>query len=256
MQDISKYTPDQVLKADVIFASHSGGADSMAMLSMLRRMGLLHKVVIVHSDLGEMEWEAMHPWIEKNSFGLPCHVVKSEMDFFEVARKYKRIPSGMTQFCTDFLKTQPIAAFIHQYMYDNNLKTAINATGMRAQESKRRAKKDPLCKSEMTQPRKHPEHYITDWLPIFHYSFDEVREEIKLAGQVPHKIYSMGFSRLSCAVCVNGRIGEHQLAAKMRPELMAKMAKLERDLGRTLRMKQVKGKKYPKFLDEYIETLK
>jgi len=253
MQCLDRFIPEEIKNADVIFWSHSGGRDSQAGLSLIKRMGLLHKVVIVHSDLGEMEWEEMKPWIEQNSFSLPVHVVKAEMDFFEMVKKYMRIPSGRQQFCTDFLKITPIAAFIHDYMYKNNLKTAINATGMRAEESKRRAKKNPFQKSKMTQPRKHPEHLIHDWLPIFRYTHKEVGEEIKLAGQKEHRIYGEGFSRLSCVFCVNGRIGEHKKAALLRPKLARKIADMERSVGRAYRLKQIKGVKYPKFLDEYCE---
>lgn len=259
--DISRFTPQEVKDADVIFVSHSGGRDSQAMLALLKRYDLLHKAVIVHADLGEMEWEEMKPWIETISFGLPVHVVRAEMDFFQLVRKYMRLPSGRQQFCTDFLKTQPIKEFIHQYMYDRGLKTAINATGMRAQESPRRAKKNPFClskgkgTSEMHMVQKHSEHTIYDWMPIFHYLHEEVGEEIALAGQKEHRIYSEGFSRLSCVLCVNGRIGEHQEAARRRPELARKMAQLEREVGRTLRLKQKNKIKYPKYLDEYIEVL-
>lgn len=252
MNNLLKYSPKEVQDADVIYVSHSGGKDSQAMLAQLIRMGLKEKIVLVHADLGRMEWEEMKPWIEQNGFGLECNVVKSEMDFFQLARKYGRIPSGMTQFCTDFLKVQPIGAFIHAHMTANGYKTSINATGMRASESKRRAKKAPFQKSKLTQPRKFPNHLIHDWLPIFGYTDEEVFAEIELAGQKPHRIYSEGFSRLSCAVCVNGRIGEHKLVAKLRPELMAEMVELERELGKTLRMKQIKGVKYPKYLDEYV----
>ena len=73
---IERHYPEEVNKAEVIFWSHSGGRDSQAGLAVLKRMGLLHKVVIVHSDLGEMEWEEMRPWIEKNSFGILCNVVQ------------------------------------------------------------------------------------------------------------------------------------------------------------------------------------
>jgi 3'-phosphoadenosine 5'-phosphosulfate sulfotransferase (PAPS reductase)/FAD synthetase len=253
-----KYLPKEVLEAQKIFVSHSGGKDSHAMLAQLVRRGLKDKIVIVHADLGEMEWENMKPWIEKNSFGLPVHVVEGEMDFFELARKYKRLPSGMQQFCTDFLKTKPIKAFIHAYMTEHGITKAINATGMRADESKRRADKKSLVLSKgkgtsnMFMSKKYPTHLIHDWLPIFNYTSQEVFEEISLAGQKPHEIYSQGFSRLSCVFCVNGRISEHKQAAKMRPELAKKMAKLERDLGKTIRLKQIKKVKYPKYLDEYI----
>lgn len=242
---------NEIIKnSDVIFVSHSGGKDSQAMLASLVRQGYKDKIVLIHSDLKEMEWEEMKPWILKNSFGLPVHVVTAELDFFDLVRKYKRLPSGQQQFCTDFLKIKPIEKFIHEYMSKHNLKTAINATGMRAEESKRRANKKPFEISVMNKPRKFPEHIIYDWLPIFDYSERAVFAEIKNAGQEPHEVYSMGFSRLSCVFCVNGRIKEHEQASKLRPELFDKMAKLEREVNKTIRLKQVKGIKLPKFLDE------
>ena len=81
-------------EAEVIFVNHSGGKDSQAMLAKLIKEGFKDKLVLVHADLGEMEWEPMHDWITKNSFGLPVEVVKSELTFFELCRKYKRLPSG------------------------------------------------------------------------------------------------------------------------------------------------------------------
>jgi DNA sulfur modification protein DndC len=114
-------TPQVVQDADVIFVSHSGGKDSQAMLAQLVRRGLKDKIVLVHADLGDMEWEEMEPWIRKISFGLDVNVVRSELDFFGLARKYQRLPSGQQQFCTDFLKTKPIGVFIHDYMYFHNL---------------------------------------------------------------------------------------------------------------------------------------
>lgn len=251
---------NEIENADVIFVSHSGGKDSQAMLAKLIKMGLKDKLVVIHADLGEMEWEEMKPWIEKNSFGLPVHVVESEMDFFQMCRKYGRIPSGQNQFCTDFLKIKPINEFVHDYMYKHGYKTAINATGMRADESKRRKEKKPFTLSKgkgtsgMHMTRKHTEHTVYDWLPIFEYTTEEVFAEIAEAGQAPHEVYTKyGFSRLSCVFCVNGRINEHKVAAKLRPELGQKIADLEKELGKTYRRKQVKGVKLPKFMSEYLE---
>lgn len=254
--------PKEIQNAEVIFWSHSGGKDSQAGLAYLVRMGFKGKIVIVHSDLGDMEWESMHKWIKSISFGIEVHVVRAEEDFFELAHRTGRLPSGRQQYCTDVLKTQPICEFIHDYMYKHGLTRAINATGMRAEESKRRAMKKPFTLSKgdgtsgMHMPKKFPEHTVYDWMPIFGYTTEEVFEEIALAGQKPHAIYSQGFSRLSCVFCVNGRIEEHKKAAELRPELAAKFAKLERDIGKSLRLKQIKGVKYPKFLDEYATVKK
>lgn len=38
----------------------------------------------------------------------------------------------------------------------------------------------------------------------------------------------------------------------MRPALAKKMADLERELGKAIRLKQVDGVKSPKYLDEYV----
>lgn len=251
---MNPYLPKEVQDAEVIFWSHSGGKDSQAGLAAIINMGLKDKIVIIHSDLGEMEWESMHGWIEENSFGLPVHVISSTMTFFSMVEKYKRLPSGQQQFCTDFLKTTPIEYFIHWYMDYHGITKAINATGMRAEESKRRALKKPFQISEMNRTRKYPTHKIHDWLPIFGYTNEEVFEEISNADQKPHDVYSLGFSRLSCVFCVNGRIEEHKKAALLRPELAKKMVKLERDIGKTIRLKQIAGVKHPKYLDEYIEV--
>ena len=102
-------------------------------------------------------------------------------------------------------------------------------------------------------PKKYPGHTVHDWMPIFGYTAEEVYEEISLAGQEVHEVYGMGFSRLSCVLCVNGRIAEHKIAAELRPELVMKFAKLEKDLGKTIRLKQIKGVKYPKYLSEYVK---
>jgi 3'-phosphoadenosine 5'-phosphosulfate sulfotransferase (PAPS reductase)/FAD synthetase len=243
--------PKEVQDAQVIFISHSGGKDSQAMLARIVRLNLAAKIVVVHSDLGEMEWEPMHHFIEQNAFGLPVHVVRAQETFFDLCRRTKRFPSGRQQYCTDFLKIIPIAAFIHDYMTKNNITVAINATGMRAEESERRAKKEPFALSGMTQPRKYPGHTIYDWLPIFDYKVDDVWQEIKNAGQTPHPIYFKGFSRLSCVFCINGRKNEHQKAAEMRPELYAKMVELEKELGKSLRQSTVDGEKVHKYLGSY-----
>jgi 3'-phosphoadenosine 5'-phosphosulfate sulfotransferase (PAPS reductase)/FAD synthetase len=188
----------------------------------------------------------MHDFIEKNSFGYKVNVIKPEKSFFDLCRKYKRLPSGQARFCTSDLKTRPIGKFIKDYMAKKGYTKGINAIGIRAEESLARSKKSPYQISKLSTKKLS----IMEWYPIFNYRLPEVWAEIKLANQEPHKLYSQGFSRLSCVFCVFGRVEEHRLAAKMRPELFKKMAALERELGKTIRLKQVKGVKMNKYLDE------
>lgn len=229
--------------AEVIFVNHSGGKDSQAMLAKLVRMGLKDKLVIVHADLGEMEWEPMEEWIKEISFGIPVHVVKSELGFFELCRKYKRLPSGQARFCTSELKTRPCEQFIKDYCKEHGITKALSALGIRGEESPSRAKKGEYI---------HKTKLITVWNPILKYLIDEVKKEVSDAGQQLHWVYSKGYSRLSCIMCVFGRIDEHQQMANDRPDVFEKMVAIEKELGKTIRLKQKDQVKYPKFLEEYI----
>jgi 3'-phosphoadenosine 5'-phosphosulfate sulfotransferase (PAPS reductase)/FAD synthetase len=123
---------------------------------------------------------------------------------------------------------------------------------LRSEESPLRAKKEVLIRGKASNK----EIEIVEWLPIHHYKLKDVLEQIKNANQELHKVYSMGFSRLSCAFCVFGKKSEHELAANLKPDLFNKLASLERELGKTIRLKQVDGVKHPKFLDEYIKITK
>jgi 3'-phosphoadenosine 5'-phosphosulfate sulfotransferase (PAPS reductase)/FAD synthetase len=234
---------DKITQAEVIFVNHSGGKDSQAMLAKLVKMGLKDKLVIVHADLGEMEWEPMEDWITENSFGIPVHVVKSELSFFELCRKWKRLPSGQARFCTSELKTNPCERFMKKYCLQHGIIKAISALGIRAEESPSRAKKGEFI---------HKTRLLTIWNPILDYKLADVSLEICRAGQKMHWVYSKGYSRLSCVMCVFGRKAEHEKMALDRPELFEKMADLEIELGKTIRMKQRNKIKYPKFLREYI----
>jgi 3'-phosphoadenosine 5'-phosphosulfate sulfotransferase (PAPS reductase)/FAD synthetase len=245
---LTQAIPQEVLNAQAIFVSHSGGKDSQAMLAYLIRLGLKDKLVIVHSDLGDMEWEPMGDWIKSISFGCPVNVIEPPTNFWALCRKYKRLPGGnRNRFCTSELKTRPINNFIKEYCRNNGLNNVISAIGLRSQESKVRAEKEVFtrCKASNKKIR------ITEWLPIKDFLLENVWEEIAQASQVPHKVYSQGFSRLSCVFCVFGRIGEHKLAAQLKPELAQKFAQLEHDLGKAIRLKQIKKVKYPKYLTEY-----
>lgn len=240
--------PKEVMQAEKIFVNHSGGKDSQAMLAWLVKAGLKEKCVIVHADLGEMEWEPMHDWIQENSFGIPVVVIQPDLDFFELCRKYKRLPSGLARFCTSELKTNPINRWIKNYCAENGLTNVVSALGLRAEESPLRARKLPLVIGKASTKA----ITITEWLPILGHKLPQVWAEIMSVGQKPHKIYGMGFSRLSCVFCVFGRVEEHKEAATLRPELAKKMALLERELGKTIRLKQKNKVKMPKYMDTYL----
>lgn len=245
--------------AEVIFVNHSGGKDSQAMLIRLIKMGYKSKIVIVHADLGIMEWEPMENWIKENSFGLPVHVVVGELDFFELCRKYKRIPGGVSRFCTNELKTKPCTDFMKEYCYRRGFTKAITALGIRWEESPNRAEniefserlKGGLCKTVIDGEEIRFKLNLTIWNPILEMVKDEVFASILEAGQDSHWVYAKGYSRLSCVFCPYAKINEHAQMKHDRPELFQKIAELEVELGKTIHVKQVKGEKVRKYITEY-----
>lgn len=236
---------------DLIVINHSGGKDSQAMLSHLWRKypEQRHKFIIVHADLGEMEWEPMHDFIQANAFGIKVNIIKPEMSFFDLCRKYKRLPSGQARFCTDQLKTMPINKWLKA---NHPNKRILNCLGIRAQESTARSLKPVVSKakgSTIATP-------ITNWFPIFEYKLQDVWDSIAVVGQKPHPVYAKGFSRLSCVFCVLGKINEHKQAALLKPELAQKMSDLEQELGKTVRLKTIDKVKVQKPMTEYLPGVK
>ena len=224
-----------------IFVSHSGGKDSQAMLAALVAAGHGPNIVIVHADLGDMEHEPMHDWIVQNSFGLPVHVVTPPRDFYQLARDYKRLPSGQARFCTSKLKTDPIRKWVTEYCRTHGITEAKIAIGLRREESATRAAKPEFSRVNAL---------ITDWHPILDLTEAQVFETIRAAGQAPHRVYSQGWSRLSCVMCVLGRKAEHLKARELYPEKFRKMAELEKELGKSIRLKQRNGIKLNSYLEE------
>ncbi len=243
--------PKEIKNADVLFVSHSGGKDSQALLAAMIRLGFKDKIVLIHSDLGYlMEWEPMEEWIKKNSFGLKLHIIHPPETFFDVVRRTEFMPSANYPICTDNLKLKPIEAFIHDYMERHKLKVGVNVTGIRGVESDRRAKKPVFGISDFYKVRDYSHQMIYDWNPIKHYLVEDVLAEIEAVGQKIHKVYSFGYSRLSCTFCVNSQVGEHTMSVRMKPETARAMAEVERDVNKTIRTQTIKGKKVRSYTDE------
>ena len=60
----------------IFFVSHSGGKDSQAMYSDIRKIVPHYQIVVVHADLGEVEWTGVQDHIKKNIHN-SLHVVRA-----------------------------------------------------------------------------------------------------------------------------------------------------------------------------------
>lgn len=168
-----------------VFAiSHSGGKDSQAMyLYLTQDLQIPHeKIIVVHADLGAVDWEGsiehINATIEHN-----LHVVRNpNKEFMSMVEKRGKFPSSQHRQCTSDLKRDPISTFIRRRSNETGCKLIIDCQGIRAEESPARARKDPfkLNKRECKAGR---EWWV--WYPIFDKSTEWVFNRIEEAGQKP-----------------------------------------------------------------------
>lgn len=227
----------------IFYCSHSGGKDSQAMYAYLRAIVPHDQVVVVHADLGRVEWEGTQGHIiatirhELNVVrafykdGRPKTLLNYVRHRFSVRPDAPSWPSAASRWCTSELKTGPIRKFIRTDMKARHKHLAVNCMGIRSEESKARAKKNPL---QLNKELSKAGREVWDWMPIFDLSTVDVFDVIKLAGQKPFWIYGAGNNRMSCVLCVLADENDIQNGAKHRPDLVSEYKALEIETGWTV----------------------
>jgi len=227
----------RLLDNDALFVlNDSGGKDSQAMRILLSRVVPASQLLVVHATLGEFEWPGAleHAQQGADRFDLPFVVARATKTFFEmVERRYESDktrpcwPSSSTRQCTSDLKRGPIEREIRGW----GVKQIVSCMGIRAAESPKRSKLDPL-KFSGRNSRAGREWW--DWLPIFDLSTDEVFRTIADAGEEPHYAYKLGNKRLSCLFCILASRGDLQNAARHHPDMYRQYVEREERYGYTM----------------------
>lgn len=226
----------QIDRGALFVVNHSAGKDSQAMLIYLRGIGIPNdQLLIIHADLGEVEWAGNQEHIQANSFGLPIVLAKAKRGLLQMVEERGMFPSPSNRQCTSDLKRGPIEREVRRYLKANPQfgGLVVNCMGMRAQESAARAKK-PVFRFNARNSKAGREWY--DWLPIHSLTEAQVFKVIQQAGQKPHWAYSKGMSRLSCVFCIMASQSDLTIAAQLNPELYRRYVELERSTGHTLSM--------------------
>ena len=241
---------------DLIVVSTSGGKDSQAMLSMLatraRELGILERLVAIHADLGAMEWpdtldyarrQAEHEGVRFERCTRIGREARRDSSVYTRGEKYGDLldyterrgawPSPANRWCTSEFKRGPIQRTITALAREHRTKhgaahpvRVLECTGLRAQESPARAKREPV-----TQGRQSKLIDITKWLPIQDWSLEEVWREIEESGQPVHPAYAAGMSRLSCVFCIMASKKDLRIAASLNPELLERYTATEEKTG-------------------------
>ena len=216
--------------------NHSAGKDSQAMTIVLKRIIPADQLLVIHADLGRVEWDGVQDHIRNTIGDLPLIVCRNEnKTLLQMVERRGMWPSPGQRQCTSDLKRGPIEREIRRHLKANPKLAGlvVNCMGIRAQESPARAKKQQLRFNARNSVAGR-EWY--DWLPIFDLSEAEVFETIAEASQQPHWAYGVGMSRLSCVFCIMANRQDLQTAARHNPELYREYVRLERRIGHTLSM--------------------
>ena len=220
----------------LFYISHSGGKDSQAMYLALARVVPAAQIVVVHADLGAVEWDGVQDHI-RATIHHPLQVVRAKKTFFDMVRHRAATrpdvpawPSSATRQCTSDLKRDPIHAFIRRDLAARGKTLAVNCTGLRAEESPGRAKKPALALNKRLSKAG---RQVFEYLPIHHLSTRQVFALIRLAGQAPHRAYA-GNTRLSCVFCIMASDSDLQHGARQHPDLAQAYLDLERETGWTM----------------------
>lgn len=239
---------DELVKAGAMFyVSHSAGKDSQAMYALLAQRVPHAQICVVHADLGKVEWTGVQEHI-RATICHPLHVVRANKTFFEMVRHRFRTrpdapswPSSATRQCTSDLKRAPIHKFIRADMKARGLTLALNCTGIRAEESPSRAKKEPLKlnttlslnERTLKSGKVIPGRTVYEYMPIHHLTEPEVFRVIADAQQRPFWAYKNN-RRLSCVFCIMGCENDLRHGAEQRPDLYREYLDLEDETGWTM----------------------
>ncbi len=229
--------------------SHSAGKDSQAMLIAMREMGVPERqMVIVHADLGDVEWRGNMDHIRRYAGAIPILTAVAKTNFWEMVERRQMFPSPGQRQCTSDLKRGPINREVRRFLkahpeFNNRI---VMCMGMRKQESRSRSEMQPWSFSE--------QHSLNDktlksgklkrgrdwfeWLPIHDMTTDEVFAAISNADQEPHWAYGKGMSRLSCCFCIMANKSDLTISAQQNPELYRRYVQTEKRIGHTLSMSQ------------------
>jgi 3'-phosphoadenosine 5'-phosphosulfate sulfotransferase (PAPS reductase)/FAD synthetase len=244
----------------VLLVNSSGGKDSQtALAETVRRAKAAgvpsSKIVVVHADLGRVEWKGTRALAEKQAkhYGLRFIVVSRQKgDILDEAEHERKMwPGPQYRWCTSDHKRSQIdkvmTALTDELFRAGALTTRsgerrpiriLNILGLRADESPKRLHQPQLLKlGRACNGRKD----IDEWLPIKWWSADDVWRAIKASGVPYHRAYDLGMPRLSCCFCIFSGRDALLLAGKHNPELLDEYVRVEKKIGHSF---QMQGKKH------------
>lgn len=228
---------------DIILVNSSAGKDSQAMLDFVVKMaeaqGVKDRVVVVHADLGRVEWEGTRELAETQArhYGVRFEVVSRNEDLLTQIEKRGMWPSSTARYCTSDHKRDQIKKVMTKLTAElsslGRPVKILNCMGLRAEESPARAKKSAFVLNKASNGKR----IVWDWLPILDWTLAQVWNRINQSGVPHHRAYDLGMPRLSCVFCVFAPKSALMIAGKYNPQLLDAFVQVERKIGHTFTSK-------------------
>lgn len=234
---------------DLILIASSAGKDSQAMLDRVMELPgagqMIDRIIVVHNDLGKtdkglaVEWPGTAELAEKQAahYGVRFEIVRRELGgLFQQIRERGMWPSSTARYCTSDQKTAQamklVTRLVAEAAITDRPARVLYCVGLRAEESKSRAKKAPMAVDRAHSSRNRE---ITRAHPILRWTEAQVWARIEQSGVPYHEAYDLGMTRLSCSLCVLASKPDLVRAARLRPDLAAEYAALEAEIGHKFR---------------------
>lgn len=250
----------------------SGGIDSQACARWVLNRYPPEDVVLLNSDVGGHEHPITTEFIERYSREVHPVVVVTplvkdlgnrgrregtaakaardkyndddRMTFDVLADIKGRFPSRKAQFCTEHLKLFPANRWMKDHLKGFEW---IRYAGVRRDESRNRANKQVIEWDDYFGcPLHHP---IVDWSKQMCFDY------VALHREPINELYTLGFSRVGCAPCVNSGKQDILAWAQRFPEMIDKVRGYEERVGRTFFPPMVPGKEV-NWIDEVVDWAK
>lgn len=213
---------EQMLANECVVAiSVSGGKDSeavaLAVARHLDRVGHNGPKVLIHADLGRIEWRQSLPKCQQlaEHLGWELMIVRREagdmMERWEsrwenCVSRYLQLScvklimpwsSPVWRFCTSELKASVLSRALRKRFPTQAI---LNVTGVRAEESRNRSKM-PISAPNTLLKRKNAE--AITWNAILNWPVQDVVYTIHEEGIELHEAYTQyGMTRVSCSFCI------------------------------------------------------
>lgn len=238
----------KLIAQGALFAcNNSAGKDSQAMFLYLREVVPAAQLIVIHAHLPGVEWDGVVEHIMEMIGDTPYYEVKAGKTFLGMVEARGMWPAAKYRQCTSDLKRGPIQKKLRAIMKERGATILVNCMGLRGEESSARAKKEVFKKSEGNS--KAGREWF-DWLPIHHWTKEEVFAKIAACGQKPHWAYGAGMSRLSCCFCIMAGKKDLETAARLNPKLLQRYVALEKKIGHTFIAPGKSGELV--YLDQYL----